>query len=148
MIYELIHGSTPFTASTDMDRYKNIISGKIEFSTKCSVEVQDMISRLCMQDQSERMGRTKGGTKSVMQHLWFASFQWRSLIDKSMEAPFMPKVGTERKANNSLRKGVRANLSVYNKAGGIPSAHKSELLVRFIDLFFFLLAKQNLLIHF
>ena len=87
-----------------MDRYKNIISGKIDFSSEFSVEVQDMISRLCIQDQSERMGRTKGGTKSVMQHLWFESFEWKSLIDKSMEAPFLPT--------------KRATLSVYDKVGG------------------------------
>lgn len=69
LIFELAHGSPPFAADCEMDRYKNIISGKINFPPSMSLEVQDIISHLLC-DQSKRMGAK--GTESVKKHLWFS----------------------------------------------------------------------------
>ena len=92
LIYEMMYGSSPFAADTDMELYKNIISGKIYFPSDVNLAVKDIITSLCTVDQSKRMGRTKGGVDVVMQHLWLSGFSFESLMDKSMEAPFRPKV--------------------------------------------------------
>jgi len=76
-----------------MERYQNIVSRKINFPPTMSLEVQDIINCL-LRDQSERLGRIKG-TESVKQHSWFTGFQWESLLDKSMKAPFIPELMPE-----------------------------------------------------
>ena len=89
----MMFGSPPFTAEFEMDLFENILSGQIDFPTDFCLELKDIIKGLCTIDQSKRMGRTKGGTQVVMQHLWFSKFQWESLMNRSMAAPITPKVG-------------------------------------------------------
>ena len=89
----MLFGSPPFAADFEMDLYKNILSGKIDFPSDANLELKDIIKGLCTIDQSKRLGRMKGGTKVVMQHLWLADFSFESLMDRSMEAPLTPEVG-------------------------------------------------------
>lgn len=80
-------GSSPFSADLEMDSYKNVLAGKIDFPADITLELQDIIKSLCTVDQSKRMGRTKGGTRIIMEHLWYSGFSWKALMDKSMEVP-------------------------------------------------------------
>ena len=94
MLYEMMFGSSPFAAEFEMDLYRNIISGQIDFPSDTTVDLKDIIKGLCAIDQTKRMGRTKGGTKVVMEHSWLSDFSFESLKDNSMESPTIPQVRT------------------------------------------------------
>ena len=106
IIYEMMFGSPPFSADFEMDLFKNILSGKINFPTDITLELKDIVKGLCTVDQSKRMGRTNGGVKVIMQHLWYSKFSWEALINKLMDAPSRFKQGNKGKNSNYQSSGT------------------------------------------
>ncbi|CAN0509804.1 unnamed protein product, partial [Scytosiphon promiscuus] len=53
-----------------------------------------IVRRLLKVNKSKRLGRTAGGAASVMKHKWFSGFNWKGLLDKTLEVPIDPQVST------------------------------------------------------
>jgi serine/threonine protein kinase len=92
LIYEMTAGSPPFYADDPMDVYERILSGHVPIPSHFSRGLADLVKKLLKTYQSKRLGRTKGGTSSVMKHKWFSGFDWDALLKKEMEVPIKPKI--------------------------------------------------------
>jgi len=68
-------------------------SGKYETPRHFSPDLTALISGL-LTKQSKRLGRIKGGIRSIRKHAWFGDFDFRALLRKEMEVPYEPKLGT------------------------------------------------------
>lgn len=67
-----------------------ILSGNITMPSEFSKDLGDLICKLLVSSQEKRFGRTMGGPGAIMQHKWFKKIDWDALLDKEIEAPFVP----------------------------------------------------------
>jgi len=92
LLYELTHGYPPFYAESQTSTVKKIIKGAFDMPASFSEPLGDLIRKLLC-DQSKRLGRTKGGVNEICKHQWFSGFNWDSLVQKKMQAPYKPSIG-------------------------------------------------------
>ncbi|OHS93238.1 AGC family protein kinase [Tritrichomonas foetus] len=85
ILYEFLLGSPPFHAETEIDTYRNIITGKIDFSDTDDLtrESLDLISKLLVADPKKRLGAN--GIEEIYNHPWFKGFNI-----KEHNPPFKP----------------------------------------------------------
>lgn len=94
LMYELLTGTPPFSASDPMKTYNIILKGidAIDFSRKISRNAQNLIKKLSRDNPSERLGFGKGGIREIQKHVWFESFSWDGLRNHSTVPPILPEV--------------------------------------------------------
>ena len=51
-----------------------------------------MIKKLCKENPSERLGYMRGGIGEIRNHRWFDGFHWDGLNQRTMDAPYVPKI--------------------------------------------------------
>lgn len=100
LIYEMTAGTPPFYADDPMEVYEKILSGHVYIPAHFSRGLSDLIRKLLKTYQGKRMGRTRGGTSTVMKHKWFSGFDWDALLQKKLKVPIKPKVKHDEDASN------------------------------------------------
>jgi serine/threonine protein kinase len=86
----MIFGWPPFYHEQPMKVYEKIILGKIDYPSTFSKALEDIISKLLVNNPSKRLGNMKGGIADIIKHKWFGSFDWRGLLAGTLMAPYMP----------------------------------------------------------
>lgn len=94
LIFELLHGKTPFKTESRMKTYNLILRGidNIVFNNKLPPTVSHLIKKLCKAMPTERLGCLKGGAQDVRNHRWFKGFEWEKLYAKTLRAPWIPRL--------------------------------------------------------
>ena len=100
LIYEMTAGTPPFYAEDPMEVYEKILSGHVSIPAHFSRGLGELVKKLLKTYQSKRLGRTKGGTGSVMKQKWFSGFDWNSLLARELEVPLKPDVKSDEDASN------------------------------------------------
>mmetsp|Transcript_27104 Transcript_27104/g.56432 ORF Transcript_27104/g.56432 Transcript_27104/m.56432 type:complete len:740 (-) Transcript_27104:275-2494(-) len=100
LIYEMTAGTPPFYAEDPMEVYEKILSGHVSIPSNFSRGLGELVKKLLKTYQSKRLGRTKGGTSSVMKQKWFSGFDWNSLLARELEVPLKPDVKDLEDASN------------------------------------------------
>eukprot|EP01039_Chlorochromonas_danica_P003323 gene3323-3646_t len=94
LIFEMVHGWPPFYHEQPMRVYEKIILGKVSYPDMFSKPLEDIVSKLLVNNPSKRLGNMKGGLADVMKHKWFGSFDWQGLTAGTLEAPYVPDLTT------------------------------------------------------
>jgi len=113
LLFELTNGTPPFYANDPSRTTKKILRGYsfVKKPSHFNDSLQDLLTRLLTTDQSKRLGRTQGGTAAVMNHRWFAGFDWEGLLQKKIPVPITPSIPKDMK---SLGKPDRGGGSASN----------------------------------
>ncbi|KAL1516851.1 hypothetical protein ABEB36_000696 [Hypothenemus hampei] len=95
LMYELLTGNPPFTATDPMKTYNLILKGidMIDFA-KYNVgrSAQSLIKKLCRDLPSERLGYQRGGIMDIKKHKWFQGFDWDGLNARTLASPIQQPV--------------------------------------------------------
>ena len=95
MGYEFMMGERPYLGKTRKE-IKHLVlkkQAKIEkedIPDGWSLESVDFINKCLKRKESRRLGYNRG-ISELKNHPWFQGFDWDSLFNKTMEAPFIPK---------------------------------------------------------
>ena len=95
MGYEFMIGERPYLGKNRKE-IKHLVlkkQAKIEreeIPVGWSLESVDFINKCLKRKESRRLGY-RNGIAELKNHLWFKNFDWESLYNKSMQAPFVPK---------------------------------------------------------
>lgn len=100
LIFEMVVGAPPFYAEDPMEVYEKILSGNPAMPTFFTRNLSDLIKKLLRSQQGKRLGNTRGGTAAVVKHKWFSSFDWASLENGEMKAPYTPTVASKDDVTN------------------------------------------------
>ncbi|XP_076061980.1 cGMP-dependent protein kinase, isozyme 1-like isoform X2 [Oratosquilla oratoria] len=102
LMYELLTGTPPFTASDPMKTYNIILKGidMVDFPTHVTRNAMSLIKRLCRETPAERLGSQKAGIQDIKKHKWFQGFDWDGLRVRSLTPPILPKVRGPTDASN------------------------------------------------
>ncbi|KAL7512474.1 hypothetical protein ACHAXN_009446 [Cyclotella atomus] len=108
LMYELFEGEAPFASYDPGSVAKKILQGRVDFPRKMSSSLQEVIRALLTRDPSRRLGCLKGGTEDAMKHRFFRGFDWEGLRQRTLDAPFVPKVTKIEKLGSRELFGDRA----------------------------------------
>ena len=92
LLYEMLIGCTPFFDSEPLKIYQKINQGKILFPKKIDKNAKIIIKHFLNMDQHERLGCSKNGIADIVEEPFFKDFDWKALLFKNLEAPFIPKI--------------------------------------------------------
>ncbi|XP_078658903.1 cGMP-dependent protein kinase 1-like [Branchiostoma floridae x Branchiostoma belcheri] len=89
LMYELMTGMPPFSATDPMKTYNLILKGidSIDFPRKIGKMAKDLIRRLCRENTAERLGNQSNGIADIRRHKWFHGFDWEGLNNMTMSPP-------------------------------------------------------------
>ena len=65
LLYELMHGHSPYRAKNIEDIYDNIINKRMRFSSRISDEVKDLLNKILKIKPSERIS-----IEDILEHSW------------------------------------------------------------------------------
>lgn len=93
LIYELVCGYPPFSnASDEMEQMQMILKGKFDFPHHVSSDCRDLVKSLMAMNPTKRLGCLVNGSKDVKKHAWFKGFDWEALGNRTLKAPYIPRV--------------------------------------------------------
>ncbi|TMW58496.1 hypothetical protein Poli38472_010055 [Pythium oligandrum] len=92
LIYELLVGHAPFFAQEPMQIYALIIQGDVKFPGHITRPCVDLVTKLLSQNPARRLGNMKNGIRDIINHKWFSSFPWDSLLNKTLKPPIIPQI--------------------------------------------------------
>ena len=92
LLYEMLIGCTPFFDSDPLKIYQKINQGKILFPKKIDKNAKMIIKHFLNMNQNERLGCTKNGIADIVEEPFFKNFDWKNLLYKRLECPFLPEV--------------------------------------------------------
>ena len=95
LTYEMLIGTPPFTDDNDpMVVYQQILAAVIPEPPRgkppLSKQARLFIERLCTKEPSQRLGCKKNGAEDVRQHTFMAKINWRRLVRKLLQPPYIP----------------------------------------------------------
>ncbi|XP_076946133.1 protein phosphatase 2C and cyclic nucleotide-binding/kinase domain-containing protein-like isoform X1 [Bidens hawaiensis] len=87
LIYFMLQSEMPFGSwrQNELDTFAKIAKGQFTLPETFSPEVVDLITKLLVVDESERLGRK--GADSVKSHMWFNGVDWESVKNGSCTVP-------------------------------------------------------------
>jgi len=102
LMYELLTGTPPFTASDPMKVYNIILRGfdQIDVPRHVSRTAVTLMKRFCKENPVERIGYQKDGVWDIKKHRWFQGFDWDGLETRSLTPPILPKVQSTADTSN------------------------------------------------
>jgi tRNA A-37 threonylcarbamoyl transferase component Bud32 len=93
LLYEILEGEPPFVDNNPMLIYQKIMKGVIKkWPSKIDPTVKDFIVKLLVGNPDKRIGSAPAGTRNVMLHGFFKRVNWRQLLEKKVQAPYLPEV--------------------------------------------------------
>jgi len=93
-LFEMTNGTAPFYATNQARRTRKILKGFefVRVPPHFSSGLKDIVSKLLVEDQSKRLGRTRNGVQGILNHRWFAGFDWDGFKERTLEAPIKPSI--------------------------------------------------------
>jgi len=94
MVYEMLGGNPPFTASAPMQIFKNVLGGikRVSMPKKCQGSAGALIKALLRKEASERLPLRAGGVPNIKKVAWYDEYDWKSFENLTMEPPYVPTV--------------------------------------------------------
>lgn len=92
LIFEMVCGHTPFAEdSTDtMAVCQNVITQELEIPDHLSAEAASLVDALLQKEVASRLGCMKEGIQGIWAHDFFSAVDWRALMEKRLQAPWVP----------------------------------------------------------
>ena len=100
LIYEMLVGIDPFNDPDPMAMYQNILKGVLKFPKHVDSDSKSIIKHLLESDLSKRYGNLKNQAQDVKDHRFFDHINWKSLYDRTLQAPYVPPVKAETDTSN------------------------------------------------
>jgi len=88
-LFEMTNGTAPFYATNQARRTRKIMKGFefVRVPPHFTGGLTDLISSLLISEPSKRLGRTLNGVQGIINHRWFAGFDWEGFKEQTIEAP-------------------------------------------------------------
>ena len=96
LLFELLTGQPPFTASDPMEIYKRVLANRVSFPSKTGKKAKELISKLLVTNPSQRLGSLKRGSRDVVEHSWYKQqgVDFAALCKRTLPAPVVPELAS------------------------------------------------------
>eukprot|EP00930_Biecheleria_cincta_P010203 TRINITY_DN11219_c0_g1_i1.p1 TRINITY_DN11219_c0_g1~~TRINITY_DN11219_c0_g1_i1.p1 ORF type:complete len:880 (+),score=134.03 TRINITY_DN11219_c0_g1_i1:34-2640(+) len=113
LIFELMAGHAPFDAEQPMSTFSGVMRGinSITMPSVCDSAVESLIRDLLKSDSIDRLAMRPGGVQNILDHAWFASFDWAAMRSLSLKPPYMPSFSRDLSLNDLPTSALLAHAS-------------------------------------
>lgn len=87
LLYEMLHGRSPFYHPKKAELYKKIRKGKIVFKDDISDEAKDLIIKLARKDPKKRLGSGPNDADEIKAHPFFDGVDWNEVASRTVIPP-------------------------------------------------------------
>eukprot|EP00250_Pteridium_aquilinum_P021488 c25141_g1_i1 orf=448-3657(+) len=89
LIYFMLQNELPFGSwrDSELDIFAKVARGQLLIPDGLSPEVSDLLNKLLVVEESERLGSDEGGVDSIKQHPWFAGLDWEDMLECQVSVP-------------------------------------------------------------
>ena len=102
LIYEMHAGHAPFVDDDPMNIYKKIINTKPKYPDNFDKELKSLVKHLLRRELSKRYGNLVAGISDIKDHRFFKGLDYNALLNKKIDAPYVPTVGKVSKTETSF----------------------------------------------
>lgn len=94
LVYEMLVGRSAFyvRGADNIALFKNIVCVKYSVPRSVNGFAQDLIKKILVRNQAQRIGNLSRGYLDIQEHTWFQSISFTALSRKKLEAPWVPAV--------------------------------------------------------
>ncbi|KPJ01908.1 PREDICTED: cAMP-dependent protein kinase catalytic subunit alpha-like [Papilio xuthus] len=103
LIYEMLSGYPPFYDSQPAKIYDKILEGHYKCPKTINTDCRNLLKSLLQLNPSKRIGSFKNGAFDIKIHPWFNGVSWNSILQQSVEPPYMPNVSLEKELDELMR---------------------------------------------
>ena len=101
LIYEMVTGMAPFEGADSLQTYTLILKSQFNFPDYLSRSCCGIITGMCQQNPSRRLGYAAGGTyDDVRRHHFYSGFDWKSFGELTLPAPHKPSISDDGDLSN------------------------------------------------
>jgi len=93
IIYEMLTGIPPFYNKNREKLFYNIKIDQLKSHKYLSKEVIDLLEKLFIKDPDKRLGSGPNGIQDIKSHPFFATINWKDILDKKIKPPFLSEIG-------------------------------------------------------
>ncbi|PKY38438.1 kinase-like protein [Rhizophagus irregularis] len=90
LLFEMLTGLPPFTDENTNEMYRKILQDELRFPEEVGNDARGLLSGLLTREPTQRLGNN--GAQEIKDHPFFASIDWRRLMQKKVQPPFKPSV--------------------------------------------------------
>lgn len=89
LIYYMLQNELPFGTwrESELDIFARVARRQLVFPVNFSPEVNDLLNKLLVVDEKERLGADERGAVLIKQHPWFAGLDWEALLECQIAVP-------------------------------------------------------------
>ena len=104
IIYEMIYNIPPFYSDDDSEMEDMIINNELQFPNEPQISdvLKDLITKLLNKKYEERLGY-QNGFEEIKQHEFFKDFNFDELLNKTIQAPYIPNIGDTFSKNKKIK---------------------------------------------
>ena len=113
-LYEMLIGCTPFTDQDPMKIYQKINKCKVIFPKHMDKNSRMIIKQFLVIDTNKRLGCSKKGVCEIVDHPFFEGFDWKGLLYRTLEPPFIPVVNGPMDISNFIPVDEKISFDDYN----------------------------------
>ncbi len=90
LLYELIHGHSPYRAKKINDIYSNIVNKRMRFSSRASDDVKDLLTKILQIQPSQRLS-----LEGILDHPWVKKYSNLMKLQEMTDAAKTKKTGRQ-----------------------------------------------------
>lgn len=113
IIYEMITGLPPYYSNNRQKLFENIKTQPITLTHNVSPALRSLFEGLFEKKVQLRLGYN--GAADVKAHPWFEKVDWKSLLEKKIKPPFVPKLKTELDLTYFDEEFTNCEINSYNE---------------------------------
>jgi serine/threonine protein kinase len=98
MSFDMMTGRPPFTSQNRKKTVDMIMNRKLTLPKFLTNEARDLLTRLLKKRPEARLGRA--GSQSIKAHQFFASIDWKRVLERQIEVPIKPVLRGAEDVNN------------------------------------------------
>ena len=89
----MLTGIPPFYNKNREKLFYNIKIDQLKSHKYLSKEVIDLLEKLFIKDPDKRLGSGPNGIQDIKSHPFFATINWKYILDKKIKPPFLSEIG-------------------------------------------------------
>ncbi|KAI8786695.1 spermatozoon-associated protein kinase isoform X1, partial [Biomphalaria glabrata] len=103
LIYEMVAGYVPFDHKTPIRLYELIVECNVSYPSHFKPNLTSLLSKLIQTDVTKRFGNLKDGAFDIINHNWYKEVDFRKIITKAYQAPWIPHLKSDTDTSNFER---------------------------------------------
>lgn len=97
----MLCGHAPFRAPQEDKIFQKITEGRFDFPPKFNdYGAKDLVEKLLIIDVHRRIGCLKRGVRDIKDHIWFNGLDWKELLKRNVEVPWIPPLKNDMDHSN------------------------------------------------